>query len=582
MISNSFRFPLDTYTTFLQPSIYDTATVGTGTFIHFADPFTAGFNTTKGYPLPQLGLTFTNRFQMEMVDDATGRVIDYVALDGMTGQRQLTGAGEMQGNDGWGHGGVWDTNRIPTGSGSLNNSFWGIENQVSASLQNPPYNSPNGNDFTQLTVPDWQNAATESEGFQSVNAAVTAFQNFYQNGQASPNGSLTMQVPYTPTRTVCVYYTWQANDPLVHYTTPDLTDRISSTNSYQTNWVFDDIIQSNLGSLNKRYMPWGGALLGGDPGYDKNVAILDPLMTGSDAWQFPNTNFPNIGWLGRIHRGTPWQTVYMKSLPIDSTTWQNWTGNTTIFPSIRGIFGTPDSTISQPSSDWAIFDLFTTAPNDNATRGQLSINQTNYAAWAALLDGVLVVTNDPVNGLTPLVIDPNIVLSNINDTAPHYISQGIAAQRSQNGNGSGVFTRLGDILATPALTAASPFIDTNDPKQELNDEAYERVAAANHVAAARRPAALCDLRVWAVLETGAAFHRSGRAILRHLHELPDYRGSRDADGGAVRADLPAQPGGSLYQHESDPEPGDAVRIWNPQPEEFPSPVSTAATDARGD
>ena len=31
------------------------------------------------------------------------------------------------------------------------------------------------------------------------------------------NTQLTTQVPFTPTRRVIVYQTWQANDPLVHY-----------------------------------------------------------------------------------------------------------------------------------------------------------------------------------------------------------------------------------------------------------------------------------------------------------------------------------------------------------------------------
>ena len=80
----------------------------------------AGFETTTGYPLPQLGLTISNRLRFVMVDHASGRVIDYVQLDGMGGQRSLTSAGELEGNDDWGHGGVWDTNRIPAGSASEN------------------------------------------------------------------------------------------------------------------------------------------------------------------------------------------------------------------------------------------------------------------------------------------------------------------------------------------------------------------------------------------------------------------------------------------------------------------------------
>ncbi len=166
-------------------------------------------------------------------------------------------------------------------------------------------------------------------------------------------------------------------------------------------------------------------------------------------------------------RGTPWQTVYMKSAFVDPTNWQNWSGNVNLI----------DAGTMQPTNDWAIFDLFTTAPNDNASRGQLSINQTGFAAWAAVLDGVIVITNDDTNGFTPLVIDPNT-----NGFALQQIVNGINAQRAAivtNGTVQAlypgqVFTRLGDILSTPQLTVASPFLKTNGTTA-LNDAAYERI-----------------------------------------------------------------------------------------------------------
>ena len=37
-----------------------------------------------------------------------------------------------------------------------------------------------------------------------------------------------------------------------------------------------------------------------------------------------------------------------------------------------------------PTNDYALLDLFTAAPNDNAARGLLSVNQTNSAPWYAL------------------------------------------------------------------------------------------------------------------------------------------------------------------------------------------------------
>ncbi len=62
-----------------------------------------------------------------------------------------------------------------------------------------------------------------------------------------------------------------------------------------------------------------------------------------------------------------------------------------IMQPIRGFNGpVPHGTASAtqmpdnyPTNDWVLPDLFTTALNDNSARGLLSVNQTNYAAWAA-------------------------------------------------------------------------------------------------------------------------------------------------------------------------------------------------------
>jgi hypothetical protein len=77
----------------------------------------------------------------------------------------------------------------------------------------------------------------------------------------------------------------------------------------------------------------------------------------------------------RVHRGTPWQTVYFKSSAEPMGDWQKWSGG--LFPQI-----------SHPTNDWLLADIFTTALNDNAARGLLSVNQTNLAAWSAVLSAV--------------------------------------------------------------------------------------------------------------------------------------------------------------------------------------------------
>ncbi len=133
------------------------------------------------------------------------------------------------------------------------------------------------------------------------------------------NLNLTAQVPFTPTRTVFQYTSWQANDPLVHYTAGDLNYSgldyngvKTGTNQWnKTSSAFP--ILPDLGQLNKRYQPWGINLqtAGTDPNpYNSQTKIRWSIQ--SDDWDFPAYKFPSVGWLGRVHRGTPWQTVYLK------------------------------------------------------------------------------------------------------------------------------------------------------------------------------------------------------------------------------------------------------------------------------
>lgn len=157
------------------------------------------------------------------------------------------------------------------------------------------------------------------------------------------------------------------------------------------------------------YAPWGaGANLGigvSAPALAVDMAYKDPLITNSAAWSFPTpTNaFASIGQLGRIHRGTPWQTVYLKSpvANIDSDDaghisdrhhWKWWSGS----------HGT------HPTNDWALLDTFSTALTENAARGMVGVNQTNLAAWSAILSGVPVLRRLSTDGANPVptVLDP--------------------------------------------------------------------------------------------------------------------------------------------------------------------------------
>jgi hypothetical protein len=288
---------------------------------------------------------------------------------------------------------------------------------------------------------------------------------------------------------------WQANDPLVHYTVGDLTDVTT------TNIVLDQFSSAPsaptdfLGALNKRYEPWGGT-----PGKNSSsltaydLRVKDPVagLRGlSDNWDFPANKLPNVGWLGRVHRGTPWQTVYLKPSTIDLPTWQTWTGNgvvmtnfgqTTIVPTN---YTYSDAYLTQPTNDWHLLDLFTAALDDNATRGQLSINQTNLAAWSAALSGIIALTNtvdaDGNPAWAPQVIDPAGVYNPVDATTWPPLVRLVKRINDFRGTNSArhVFSRLSDLLAVPEMTVASPFLNTNtsptDQGYALNDAVIERL-----------------------------------------------------------------------------------------------------------
>jgi hypothetical protein len=240
--------------------------------------------------------------------------------------------------------------------------------------------------------------------------------------------------------------TWVANDPLVHYTVDDLywPGHTSPPPTPPATPLYP--VTNNLGTVSARYSPWGSSDTIGN-----NMLFKDPLMNGttryaSTNWAFPTNKFPGVGWIGRVHRGTPWQTVYLKADATNSLQWQAvWTNSWV------------KSIETYPTNDWALVDVFTTAPNDNAARGLLSVNQTNDAAWAAVFAGVVTPTNVP--GTTNLfghAITPIGDVQYLMDS-PY----GINNQRTNYPNG--IFHKVGDILGAASLTT--------DPNGFLNGDA---------------------------------------------------------------------------------------------------------------
>jgi len=230
-----------------------------------------------------------------------------------------------------------------------------------------------------------------------------------------------------------------------------------------------------------------------------NLAFKDPLVRYSDNWDFPTNKFPTVGWLGRIHRGTPWQTVYLKASDIlgeiqnntyvGTNTWAQWTSDTNL--TFNQYF---DAINSAPVQDRLLFDLFTTAFNDNATRGTLSVNvgptNANLAAWSALFSGVVALSNNvpdsgwisrvPQHQNPPPSFTNNIIspagLAGANSPLGRLVNGINQTRANTNLFPLQTFAHVGDILATPQFTEQSPFLNLDSGVQLTNgisDEMYE-------------------------------------------------------------------------------------------------------------
>ena len=407
----------------------------------------------------RIGLIVTNRLQYILIDTNSHRVIDMVNIDGLIASVDISGAlllpPDFQGDN-------------------LERDLWSatlaVPTQVDICLSNRYSSDALWSSYSRSAM-SGQQKRFEIDLFRVFCGDQPLFYPITQVRQTLGN-NLTHQSPFNPTRRFVQIISAQVNDPLVHYTLEDLVDLTVRTNNVQVlRPPSTPRPPTNLGQRNPRYRPWQGNPDKPDPATDFDLGLKDPLVRQSDDWDFPTNFFPNLGTLGRVHRGTPWQTLYLKAY-ASTNNWQAWSGaNHWAWP------------LTHPTNDWAILELFTTAPNDNAARGLLSVNQTNRAAWAAVLSGIWVLSNT-----APATVALN--------SRPQYmdlwidpatwqldaIVGGINARRaplpSTNNLPERYFNRLGDILSVPELTIASPFLNRTGPamlERGLTDAAYERI-----------------------------------------------------------------------------------------------------------
>jgi hypothetical protein len=346
--------------------------------------------------------------------------------------------------------GLWLTNRyapdVPTDGERL---------QLSICQGGPPTTTTEWREFGLV------GAITENDR----RAAIDTFRNFC--GLAPlygipflTNDTLAMVTPFNPAAKMSWHMTWAKNDLLVRL----LVDKDGFTNyqylrPLQTASNFQP---ATLGYLNHSYAPWLGSPHSASYPKFSDRTIQDAGVYSADQWNFPTNETPAAHWLGRVHRGTPWQTIYLQA---DAASMNDWLG--------RG-----QDPRTHPTNDWRLATLLASWMNTNDVRALHSVNSTNLDAWAATLDGLVVLTNNKsfAEALDPLQF-ATLVLSS-NSPQASVVAEGI--QRTRRAQRGQYFADAGALFAVPELSSAAPWLNLSTLDQVyfgLNDEAYEALPA---------------------------------------------------------------------------------------------------------
>lgn len=467
-----------------------------------------------------LNVYVTNSLVFAITDQSSGRILDFVTLQssmvetnvfrylgettaGALGPVPIAGVGN---NGGLTAAGLWATNRIAIyGTAGISNQF-----RVAVKRSEPP----GGQWVSALGLGDPQDLPKSAAGLNYFLYHTTSDQ-LDKATKAALDLATTIQSGFNPSATVYLTDRRMANDPLVHYTMDDLVPGYSvygepggyaeieiagirRTPKNGKPFTLDAKVTTNQVGLPRKILtasaPWGTNANYGyftpprpddaaSTAYD--MAFKDPGITRADDWFFPTgrfTKFSNIGQLGRVHRGTPWQSVYLKSATnvigsavgrVDGAKgWAAWAGNPETYP----------------IKDRNLFDLFTTALNDNGARGLLGVNQTNIASWSALLSGVPLLENSQDRATTRLsFIEPaspsltQILMGYTNSVTREVVSGVFKTATNSLVAPGGYFPNLGSILAVPTLSDKSPYLNiptkSTDWNKTLNltDEVIERL-----------------------------------------------------------------------------------------------------------
>lgn len=465
----SFVVPLRTNHIILPDSAYRFASTN-------FDQLTTTFERPSGIAFPRWGLTITNRVLASVIERDSGRVVDLVLLGRMVSHQDLSLV-IAQPSAAAGFAGVWGTN-APPGGGGLLSDLPGIVHQIQISKG---YEEPGGN---------WQNNGIGQPSGATRDQAIANFLAFfepshvyvYQPGNGASyqgtNYSLGAIAPYTPTAKFSVPVLLQANDPLAHYISSDLVYLEKS--GVPIRWTPPSAVTTvvqNIGRLNERYRPWGGnpvsTFFGTDPSdylNAYNLAVKDPLIRGSDNWDFPAAEALSLPMLARVHRGTPWQTLYLKSADVDFNTWRTWTGNLDL----------NDAQHTRPVRDWPLVALIAALINTNPPHVLLSINERDTNAWLAKFDGITVLTNSLDDQTLTDYLTPQFDLLTLSSNSPQALTLENAIRSARAAQPNQTFRAVGDLLAAPELSAQSPWLNRSSDIQNqcgISDEAYEKIPA---------------------------------------------------------------------------------------------------------
>jgi hypothetical protein len=423
-------------------------------------------------PLPNFGMTITNRLQAYIID-SNDCILDYVQLGGMNSGLNASEAIADPDNTG-----LWSTNYY------AGNIPFGVLEQYLVSLGGGavPAEDSDGGFWTTTPVPGTGGNTAPPAEQAYFQAFFSASSESAYDGELITNETLAMLAPFTPTRLTVQKMVYAANDPLVHYLISDLNDFADDTNSR----VLESPPLNHLGVVSDRYMPWGTAgNLAINPLADNNAFNLsykDPLVYDADDWDFPTNETLNSSWLGQIHRGTPWQTVFLKStnileltkvlngeFAIGFNTWQLWTGDTNL----------TDAVNMAPVMDWRMAGLLASLFNTNNIASLFSVNNPSPTAWENLLNGMTVLTNDVAD--SRFSFRPQFAAGfgtlTISSNSSQAANIAGAIQSARVASPGQIIANVGDLFAIPQLSDASPYLNVDSVQSEygISDIAYEAI-----------------------------------------------------------------------------------------------------------